>query len=167
MKKMILALVATVMVTAASAQDDNQGARRDRQFDRTEMQKQQTEAFVKKYGLNEEQSKKFQALNEKFAKTMGPGMMGGPRGGRGMRPGGGNGQRQQGQRPELTEEQKQQMEARRQERDAAMKEYDAELQQILTPEQYKAYKADQEERMKQGPRGGDRRGRRPQSTDKE
>ena len=31
-----------------------------------------------------------------------------------------------------------------------MKAYEEELQKIMTPEQYKAYKADQEERMKQG-----------------
>ena len=42
-----------------------------------------------------------------------------------------------------------------------MKAYNEELQKILTPEQYKAYQADQEERMRQfGQRGqGQRRQR--------
>ena len=34
-----------------------------------------------------------------------------------------------------------------------MEAYEAELQKIMTEEQYKAYKADREKRMKEGPRG--------------
>jgi hypothetical protein len=61
--------------------------------------------------------------------------------------------RPQGQRPQRQgdfEEMRKQMEA-----------YDAELKSIMTEEQYQAYKAEQEKRMRQGgprgPHGGPRR----------
>ncbi len=59
-----------------------------------------------------------------------------------------------GQRPELTEEQKQQMEAGRKKMEENMKQYDTELQKIMTPDQYKAYQADMEKRRNEGPRRG-------------
>ena len=43
-----------------------------------------------------------------------------------------------------------------------MEAYDAELKEILTEEQYKQYRADQEERMKRGPQGWGERGNRPE-----
>ena len=87
---------------------------------------------------------------------MGQGM--GPRNGRrgGARPGfnrDNDGQR--GQRPEMTEEQKQNMEKQRAEHQAAMEQYATELQAIMTPDQYSAYKADME---KNASRQGNRRG---------
>ena len=146
MKKMILALVALISMTAAQAQDDNNGAKRERKpIDKTEMVKHRTDEAVKKYGLDSDQAAKLLSLNTKFADKMGRGF--------GGRPGGPRGQRQ-GQRPEITEEMKQKMEAQRKERMEAMQQYDTELQTILTPDQYKAYKADQEQRMKQGGRRG-------------
>lgn len=163
MKRMFLALVATMTMTAAMAQGDNQQFRGERQrMDRTEMTKRRTENTVKQYGLNEEQAAKLLALNTKYADKIGGGMRGMRRGGgpgmRGGRPGGQNG----GQRPELTEEQKQQMEAQRKEQQEAMKQYDIELQAIMTQEQYTAYKADMEKRMKEGGRrGGGPRGNGP------
>lgn len=60
----------------------------------------------------------------------------------------------------MTEEMKQQMENRRKEYMETMKQYDEELQTILTPEQYKEYKADAEKRMREGGRRGGRRGAR-------
>ena len=160
MKKILLALVATMTMTAAMAQGDNQQRRGNRNMpDRTEMIKQRTDNAVQKYGLDEGQAAKLLELNTKYADTMGRGM-GGMRGGRGMgqRPGGfgqGGGQGQMGQRPEMTEEMREQMEKMRKEREEAQKKYDAELQQILTPEQFKAYQADQEEMRKNfGRRGG-------------
>ena len=166
MKKIVLAIAATMMILSASAQDNNNAdGRQGRRFDRTEMQKRQIENMVKQYGLNEEQTKQITALNEKYGdKLMGGfgGMRGGFRGGPGM--GQGNrGPRQQGQRPELTEEQRQQMEARRKEAEQARQEYDAELQKIMTPEQFTKYKADQEERANRMPRG-ERRGQRPNNN---
>ena len=155
MKKVILALVAVMTMTSVQAQSDNRPARGERrQFDRTEMLKKRTDETVKKYGLNEEQAAKLLELNTKYADKMGQGM-GAPRGGRRGAGPGFNGNRQQGQRPELTEEQKQNMEKQRQERQEAMKQYADELQTIMTPDQYKAYKADAEKR---GPQGNNRRG---------
>jgi Spy/CpxP family protein refolding chaperone len=157
MKKVILALVALVSMTAAQAQDDNQQKRERRPMDQTEMVKQRTDDIVKKYGLDNEQAGKLLSLNTKYADKMGRGF-GGRRGFGGQRPG-----QRQGQRPEMTEEMRQQMETARKEQAEAMKQYDEELQTILTPEQYKAYKADQEQRMRQGGRrGGGPRGNRPE-----
>lgn len=150
MKKMILAFVALISMTAAQAQDDNNGKRPERpRMDRTEMVKHRTDDTVKKYGLDSNQAAKLLELNTKYADKMGRGF--------GGRPGGFGGQRgQRPQRPEMTEEMKQQMEAKRKEQAEAMKQYDAELQTILTPEQYKTYKEDQEKRMKEGGRRGGR-----------
>ena len=61
----------------------------------------------------------------------------------------------------MTEEMRAQMEKMRKDREEAQKKYDEELQTILTPDQYKAYQADQEEmRRNFGNRrgGGQRRG---------
>ena len=105
MKKLILAFVAVMTMTAAQAQgDNNQGNGERPRVDRTEMLKRRTDDAVKKYGLNEEQAAKLLQLNTKYADTMGR-RMGGQRGGRrgGARPapnfgggdnGGGKGQRQ-------------------------------------------------------------------------
>jgi Spy/CpxP family protein refolding chaperone len=41
----------------------------------------------------------------------------------------------------------------REKREKEMKAYDEELQKIMTPEQYKSYKADMEKRRQEGPRG--------------
>ena len=158
MKKVILALVAVMTMTAAQAQDGNRQRGERRQFDRTEMLKNRTDEVAKKYGLTKEQADKLLELNTKYADKMG-GRMGGPRGRRpGARPGGFGGGQNGGQRPELTEEQKQQMEAARKQREEAMKQYDEELQKIMTPEQYEAYKKDQAQRRQEGARRGGPRG---------
>ena len=158
MKKMILALVAVMTMTAAQAQNDNKPERGNhRKMDKTEMVKKRTDDAVKKYGLNDEQGTKLLALNTKYADKMGP-RMGGPRGGRrgGARPAPEG--MDTNKRPEMTEEMKQQMETKRKEHMETMKQYDAELQTILTPDQYKQYKADAEKRMKEGGRRGGPRG---------
>ena len=166
MKKLILAFVALMTITSVQAQDDNNSSRGERRrFDRTEMMKRRTDEAVKKYGLNEEQAAKLLELNTKYADRMGQGM-GAPRAGAGRRGGArpsfdanrGGGNRQQGQRPELTEEQKQNMEKMRAQREEAMKQYDEELQAIMTADQYKAYKADMEKNMREGARRGGPRG---------
>lgn len=154
MKKMVLAIIAAItMATSMMAQGDNPQNRERRQFNPEEMMKRRTEQMVKDYGLNEEQTKQLQELNAKFAQTMGRG--------RGFRPGGDRGQRPErrermaaprtdsttvnGQRPEPNG-----FERMRE----ARENYDKELQKILTEEQFKAYKADEEKRMNRGPRGG-------------
>lgn len=155
MKKVLLAIAATMMMTAAMAQDDNQRNGQDRRrMDPTEMLQRRTERTVKDYGLNEEQAKQLLELNKKYADKMGPRMGGMRPGGRGMRGGRNNGGPDRGQRPELTEEQRKEMEANRKQMQESMKQYDAELQKIMTPEQYKAYQADMEKRRQEGPRRG-------------
>ena len=174
MKKLVLAIAATMMLTTASAQENNNEGQRGRRLDRTEMQKRQLDEMVKKYGLNEEQTAQLKDLNEKYGDRMMPMFGGGMRGGRGgmraggMGPGGmgqgrpnmGNGNGAGfggGQRPEMTEEQRQRMEERRKEMEKTREEYTAELKKILTEDQFKAYQKDQEERMMQAPRGENRR----------
>jgi Spy/CpxP family protein refolding chaperone len=56
-------------------------------------------------------------------------------------------------RPELTAEQKEKMKAAREEHEKMREAYDAELQKIMTAEQYTQYKADMEKRRHGGPRG--------------
>ena len=141
-------------------------------FDQGEMVKNRTEEQVKQYKLNEDQAKKLEALNTKYAEKMGFGfmMMGGGRGmGRGM----GGGQRPQGggmgpgmgqggpqggfgggQMPQMSEEQRAQMQERMKQMQENMEAYDKELEQIFTPEQFKAYKEDQEKNRAR--RGGPR-----------
>jgi len=168
-----MSLAAALMVSVAVAQE-NQGEARPqgKKFDKTEMVKKRTERTVQQYGLNEAQAQQLLELNTKYADKMGPG----PRGHRhGMRPGRGHKQHRDSlrqrpqrpstdadtqatpqtsrQRPELTEEQKAQMKAQRQQREADQEAYDAELQKILTPEQYKQYKADMQKHRHGGKRG--------------
>ena len=158
MKKMMIALAAALMMSASAlAQEDKTpGQRPERKFDKTEMAKYRTDGVVKKYNLNEKQAKELLDLNIRYADKMG-GRHHGPMGprpeGRPMPPR--DGQQAmpspEGKRPELTEEQKAKMEADRKQYEETMKAYDAEIQKIMTPEQYKEYKADMEKR---GPRGG-------------
>ena len=141
--------------------------------DKAEMVRCQTQRMVEKYGLNEEQAARLQALNEEYAGKLprpgmrGPGMRPGPGGpgkhgprpeggpGMGPRPEGGF-KPKEGERPQLTEEQKAarkaEMEKRHEEmqkifeeRKKAQAEYDAALKDILTKKQFKAYKKDREE----------------------
>lgn len=144
-KRMILALVAVVTVgTTAVAQP---GMPRHGKPDPAKMAQHRTEQMVKKYGLNDEQAAKLLTLNTQYADKLRPGR------GHGMhrhRPGGPR--LEGGGRPELTEEQKQQMEKDRKERKQAMEAYDKELQGILTADQFTKYKADRERRPERGPR---------------
>ena len=124
--------------------------------DKAEMVRCQTQRMVEKYGLNEDQAARLQALNEEYASKLanpgkhGPGMRPGP-GGKGMGP-----------RPQLTEEQKAarraEMEKRHEEmkkifeeREKAQAEYDAALKDILTKKQFKAYQKDREQRQEHRP----------------
>jgi len=161
MKKILMSIVAVTLLSTAAVAQDNQNRRQGGQrMDPTEMIQRRTERVVQEYGLNDEQAKKLLELNTKFS-----GMMAGPRGG--ARQGGGNrGARQggDGQRP-----------ARRDSARAGrpqggfqggpqggqfaeqMQAYNEELQKILTPEQYKKYQEDQQNRMRNGfQRGGQR-----------
>ena len=149
MKKLMMIVAAAFLSTAAFAQGGFGN------FDQGEMVKNRTEEQVKQYKLNEDQAKQLEALNTKYAEKMGFGfmMMGGGRGmGRGMGPGMGG-----GQMPQMSEEQRAQMQERMKQMQENMEAYDAELEKIFTPEQFKAYKEDQEKNRAR--RGG---GPRPQ-----
>lgn len=151
---------AVLMGTTAMAQGERP------QFDRTEMIKQRTDQMVEKYKLNETQAKQLLELNTKNAEAMGPmmgmGRMGGGRpGGMGGRRGGGQaGQGGQGAPQmggggfQMTEEQRARFEEMRKQREENQKKYEAELEKILTPEQFKSYQKDMgEQRAQRGRRG--------------
>lgn len=160
MKKIILAIVAVITMSATvMAQEENKPMRDHQRPDMKEMVKQRTAETVKAYGLNEAQAAQLLELNLQYADKIRP--MGGPN-----RHGGPNGHRhhmnrkgkQQGdtlqaprqmpQRPSREE-----MEKRREEMMKNMEAYNAELQKIMTEDQFKSYQADIQKRMKNGPRG--------------
>ncbi len=178
MKKIILSFAAALFVSLAAVAQESQNEARPqgKKFDKTEFVKKRTDMTVKQYGLNETQARQLLDLNTKYADIMVPG----PRGHRhGMRPGHGPKQQkdslrqrpqkprsdadtgatsQEGkQRPELSDEQKAQMKANREQREADQKAYDVELQKILTPEQYQQYQADMKKRHQGGKRGHDKK----------
>lgn len=151
MKKMMLALVAlfAVSVAAVAQNNDNEGRRRP---DAKEMAKAQAERMAERYGLNDEQTAKVEALNAEYAGKMRP--QGGMRGGM---------QRPRGQRPEAAKEQmeapkmgkapsKEDMEARRKEMQAQQEAYQAALKEIMTKEQYAKYGEDMKRMQERGNR---------------
>lgn len=127
-----------------------------------EMIKHRTERTVKDYNLNDKQAKKLLDLNTKYADMMRPMHRHGGPGRHSM-----NGQRPEppkdmkGQRPEppkdmkgeMPEPPKGDMKGMREKMEKDMKAYDEELQKIMTPEQYKKYKADMEKRRMERPHG--------------
>ena len=152
-----MTIAAAVIVASASmAQDEKkEGKRPERKFDKTEMVKKRTEEIASKYSLNEKQTKQLLELNTKYADKMGPRHGRGHHGRPGMHPRN-NGDQSQA-RPERPADDGKREEMRKQRR-ADMEAYDAELQKILTADQYKAYKEDMQKR---GPRG-----QRPQKQEK-
>lgn len=161
MKKIVLTLAAAMMLSvAAFAQDDNNREQRRPRMDKNEMIQKRTERTAKQYGLNEKQTKKLQALNEKYSDTMFMGMRpGGDRrpDGPGMRPGNRRGgereMREAGgprQRPEMNDSMRAEFKKRREEMQQKMEAYNAELKSIMTEEQYKAYQEDMQKRQRRG-----------------
>lgn len=165
MKKIVLAMIATLSMSATTmAQDADQQRRpQQRRMDPIEMAKQRTQRTVEHYGLDSAQAVLLLDLNTRYADKMGPGFRQGRRGGPGQRPMRGNSRAQQ--RPDSLQappQGEQPVDPRQ-----VMEAYEAELQQILTPEQFERYKADMQQRMQQGrrgqgPRQGSRQGQRPQ-----
>ena len=138
MKKMMMTLLAAVVVsTAAVAQnkDDNKSPQDNNR--RQEMVKHRTDRLVKDYQLNDQQARQLLELNTKYADKMRPHhpRHHGPHGMKGQRPEPPKGDRQD----------------RRKEMDETMKAYEAELQKIMTPEQFKKYQADMQQRRDKGP----------------
>lgn len=137
MRKFIVSIFLIAAVSTGASAQNEQGGNRPPRMDRTEWAKRRTEMMVQKYGLNEEQAKALQELNEKQM-PRGNGQRPPrpdstqaerPKGSRGPRPGG-NWQEMQ-------------------------KEYNEQLQKIMTADQFKAYMEDMEKRrQKRGNRPG-------------
>ena len=140
---MTLAVVLFVGSTAlAQEKNDNR---------KQEMIKHRTERTVKDYNLNDKQAKKLLDLNTKYADMMRPMHRHGGPGRHSM-----NGQRPEppkDMKGEMPEPPKGDMKGMREKMEKDMKAYDEELQKIMTPEQYKNYKADMEKRRMEGPHG--------------
>lgn len=136
MKKMMLMLVALFSMTVAMAQNEN--GRQPRKMDAATV----TTMMTQKLGLNADQQKKVEALNKKYESVLRPG-----RGGSRPQMNQSAGQnKESGQRPELSDEQKAQMKQRFEQRAA----YEKELKDILSEDQYKTY---QQMRPHHGMRG--------------
>lgn len=127
MKKFLVSifLIAAVGMDA-SAQNEQGGNQRPR-MDRTEWVKRRTEMMVQKYGLDEKQAAALKELNEKQMMPRGNGQ-------RPQRPEGAQGQ--QGPRPGGNWQE-------------MMKQYNGELQKIMTADQFKAYTEDMEKRRQE------------------
>ena len=150
MKKIVMILAMAATVSFGYAQDDNKSAGFERRQPDPE---QMTKMLTERLGLNEEQTKDLTVLNKEYADVLrGPGMRGGRPGmGRpgapeqfgGQRPprfgqsqGDGQGMNK---RPELTEEQREEMKARMEKMQERRAEYDKKVQEILTKEQYEKF----------------------------
>ena len=131
MRKFIVSifLIAAVSVTA-SAQNEQGGNRRPR-MDRSEWVKRRTERMVQQYGLNEEQAKALQELNEKQMPRGNGQRHGRPDSARAERPEGQRGPRSGGNWQEM------------------QKQYNEQLQKIMTADQFKAYTEDMEKRRQE------------------
>ena len=153
MKRMILTMMAAALVSmTALAQEEKQGQRPEPKFDKAEMVKHRTDETVKRYNLNDKQAQQLLELNNKYADKMEPrpphrGHKGGP----GRPPkdkGDGKCQcpkpQKDDQRPAPPKDEK------RAEHHKKMKEtmeaYNAELQKIMTADQFKSYQEDMQKR---------------------
>lgn len=143
MKQIIMTLAAALFISSAAlAQEKNDNRKQ-------EMIKHRTERTVKAYGLNDKQAKELLDLNTKYADMMRPMHRHGGPGHHGM-----GGRRPEppkdmnGEKPEPPRGDRKEM---REKMEKDMKAYDEELQKIMTPEQYKSYKADMEKRRMERP----------------
>lgn len=151
MKKMLVTMMAALLVsTSAIAQEEKSEKRPERKFDKTEMIKHRTDETVSRYKLNDKQAKQLLELNTKYADKMMP------RGPHGHRHPGHHGEgrppmppkNMKGKRPEppkddaKMQEHRKEMEKHHKEMEATRKAYDAELQKIMTADQFKTYQAD-------------------------
>lgn len=155
-KVLMIAAMAVAFSSSAMAQEDNRESRR---MDPNEMVKRRTEMMAERYGLNDAQKEKLLELNTKHAIPM-PMRPGGEQRHRmGPPPGANRQDAQQGQ------ENNNRPEARPGQREGRgpgfggprfdpekMKEYEAGLKEILTPEQFEKYEADKQNRPQRRPR---------------
>ena len=163
MKKTIMAVAAAVMMSvSALAQQEvqpQQAGGEPRQMDKTELVKQHTERMVTEYGLNADQAAKLLEVNTQYFDKMPFMMMRGQRGGqRGQRPQ----QMRGGQRPQrIGGERGQRPMMNREEMQKNVEAYNAEVEKILTADQFTKFKESQQRPQQRGQRGG-QRGQRPQ-----
>ena len=166
MKKLIITLMAAALISAtATAQKEDKCKCPEKKFDKTEMAKHRTDDMVKEYKLSDKQAKQLLELNTKYADKMRPPRHHGPKPGhgpkadeKGQRPeppkANDKGQRPEppkdGQRPERPKDGKH--EAHHKQMQETMKAYEAELQKIMTPDQFKAYQSDMQNRHKHHPK---------------
>ena len=155
MKRMIVTMMTAVLVsTSVIAQEESKNEQRPpRKFDKTEMVKHRTDETVSRYKLSDKQAKQLLELNTKYADKMGPGLRG-HRGGphHPGHPGAGRPpmppKDANAQKPEPPKDDSK-MQERHKEMEATMKAYDAELQKIMTADQFKSYQADQKKMREQ------------------
>lgn len=157
MKKFVLIAAALTLSLASFAQENGADRRqrggRPERPDEATMIKMRTERMVEELGLDEAQGTKLLELNQKYPHAMmGPGGPDGPGRGPGMGRPAKKSDKNKGERPELTEEQKERMKEMKADREA----YEAGLKEILTEEQFKTW----QEKGNRPPRGG-RPGERP------
>ena len=144
MKQLMMTIAAMLFISSTALAQEKNDERKQ------EMIKHRTERTVKAYNLNEKQAKQLLELNTKYADMMRPRHHhGGPdhHGMKGQRPE--PPKDMKGKRPEPPKGDKKEM---REKMEKDMKAYDEALQKIMTPSQYKSYKADMEKRRKEGPR---------------
>ena len=159
MKKIVMTMVALLTMTAAVAQNNENGERREFKKPTPE---EMTNRMADQLKLDDKQKSKVLDLNKEYE-----GVLGGPGMGRGFGrgqggPGGPGGFQggQQGQRPQLTEEQRAEMRKQMEQRMEQRQEYEKKLKDILTDDQYKTYQKQQQQRRGRGGFGGPR-GQRP------
>lgn len=134
----------TVMTSALAQNEGNNGQRP--RFNREEMVKFRTERMVKRYGLNAEQAAALLALNEKQLPMMRHSR-------RGNQPEKADSTSQRPRREGNKADAKgQRMDRGHRIGKHNIEAYNAELQKIMTAEQYKSYQEDMEKMRKQGPR---------------
>lgn len=152
MKKIFLTMVALLSMTAMMAQDNNNGERKaPKQLTPEEM----TEKMATDLSLTAEQKAKVLDLQKEYQDINRGPRMGGMRGPRPQADGQSGATAQRPERPQLTEEQKAEMQKQMERR----REYNDKLKGILTAEQFEKY---QKQFRHGGPRpGGFGRGPRP------
>lgn len=160
MKKIVMTMIALLTMTAAVAQNNENGQRRFQRPTPEDM----TNRMADQLKLDDKQKSKVLDLNKEYESVLMGGMgrgfgrgQGGPGGAGGFQGG------QQGQRPQLTDEQRAEMQKQMQQRQEKRQEYEKKLKEILNDDQFKTYQEQQQQRRGRGGFGGPGgpRGQRP------
>ena len=135
MRKIIVSIFLIAAVSISASAQNEQGGNRRPHMDRTEWAKKRTERMVQKYGLNEKQAEALLALNEKQM----------PRGNGPRRP-------ERPERPDTTKAPR--PDGQKGPRPGGnwqemQKQYNEELQKIMTADQFKTYMEDMEKRRQE------------------